>query len=161
MQPLPPNYIFSGPVSEDCLYLNVWSTPNTTKEATLKPVMFWIYGGAYKFGSIFTPLYNGGVLATKDVVIVTANYRLGPFGFLYDGTDKAPGNMALYDQILALKWVGTYKFLSGMVNSRNHQWTSLQGGPGGNLGGGSSGSTDTPTSKKIPFLYYSHHSEKD
>ncbi|CAG2120092.1 unnamed protein product, partial [Medioppia subpectinata] len=66
-------------MSEDCLVLNIWTT-NTT---ALKPVMFWIYGGGLNSGSIFMEIYNGTALATKDVVVVSVNYRLGPFGFLY------------------------------------------------------------------------------
>ncbi|CAG2105292.1 unnamed protein product, partial [Medioppia subpectinata] len=88
------------PISEDCLVLNIWTT-NTT---ALKPVMFWIYGGGLEFGSIFDKNYNGSVLTTKDVVVVSVNYRLGPFGFLYGDREDAPGNVGFYDQLLGLKW---------------------------------------------------------
>ncbi|CAG2122072.1 unnamed protein product, partial [Medioppia subpectinata] len=88
-------------MSEDCLVLNIWTT-NTT---ALKPVMFWIHGGALSVGSIFQTWFNGSALATKDVVIVSANYRLGTFGFLYGEREYAPGNVGFYDQLLALKWV--------------------------------------------------------
>ena len=91
--------------SEDCLFVNVW-TPVTGNISTLKPVMFWIYGGALKSGSIFLPLYNGTALATYDVVIVSVNYRLGPFGFLYGGEGDAPGDVGFQDQLTALRWVG-------------------------------------------------------
>ena len=90
------------PQSEDCLVLNVWTKGNSDP---LKPVMFWIHGGGFTQGNIFDPLFNGSVLATYDVVIVSANYRLGPFGWLYGGDDSAPGNVGLYDQLLALFWV--------------------------------------------------------
>ncbi|CAG2114150.1 unnamed protein product [Medioppia subpectinata] len=93
-------------VSEDCLVLNIW-TPNArnnnTNKSHLKPVMFWIYGGALVFGSINT--YNGSFLAAHDVVFVAANYRLGQLGFLYGDREDAPGNVGFYDQLLALKWV--------------------------------------------------------
>lgn len=89
--------------SEDCLVLNIWTKNNDSNN--LKPVMFWIYGGGLTSGSIFAPLYNGKVLATNDVVIVSANYRLGPFGFLYGAQESSPGNLGLYDQLLALEWV--------------------------------------------------------
>ncbi|CAG2167820.1 unnamed protein product [Oppiella nova] len=56
-------------------------------------------------GSIFQEYYNGSVLATNDVVIVSVNYRLGPLGFLYGGDDTSPGNVGFYDQLLGLKWV--------------------------------------------------------
>ena len=88
--------------SEDCLFLNVWSPHNSTNKL---PVMVWIYGGAFQMGSIWTPIYNGLVLSTLNVVVVSINYRVGPMGFLYDGTEEAPGNVGLYDQLLGLKWV--------------------------------------------------------
>ena len=90
--------------SEDCLVLNIWSQ-NANNGSDLKPVMFWIYGGALTIGSIYQTLYNGSVLATKDVVFVSTNYRLGPFGFLYRNDSEATGDMGFYDQNLALKWV--------------------------------------------------------
>ena len=96
--------------SEDCLVLNIW-TPNVqnnspSKDSPLKPVMFWIYGGGLSGGSIFsTSVYNGSVLATHDVLLVSTNYRLGSFGFLYGEEVSAPGNVGLFDQLLALKWV--------------------------------------------------------
>ncbi|CAG2119961.1 unnamed protein product, partial [Medioppia subpectinata] len=90
-----------SPFSEDCLVLNIW----TTNVKELKPVMFWIYGGGLTMGSIFQEWYNGSALATKDVVVVSVNYRLGAFGFLYGDREDAPGNVGFYDQLLALKWV--------------------------------------------------------
>ena len=93
--------------SEDCLVLNIW-TPNVDKSASksqLKPVMYWIYGGALTIGSVFQKFYNGSVLATNDVVIVSVNYRVGQLGFLYGGDQTAPGNLGFYDQLLGLKWV--------------------------------------------------------
>ena len=99
--------------SEDCLVLNIWSPYSFTESSKLKPVMFWIHGGGLLFGSIFDPKYNGSVLATKDVVFVSTNYRLGPFGFLYGNDSTAPGNVAFYDQVMALKWV---RPSSDMVN---------------------------------------------
>ncbi|CAG2110215.1 unnamed protein product [Medioppia subpectinata] len=99
----PPNIYITPELhySEDCLVLNIWTT-NTT---ALKPVMFWIYGGGLTMGSIFQEWYNGSALATNDVVVVSVNYRLGPFGFLYGDREDAPGNVGLYDQLLGLKWV--------------------------------------------------------
>ena len=94
----------SGETGEDCLYLNIWS-PKKEKQIALKPVMFWIYGGGDVFGSIFQSWYNGSVLATQNVILVSVNYRIGWFGFLYGGEESAPGNVGLYDQVLALKWV--------------------------------------------------------
>ncbi|XP_054165658.1 cholinesterase 2-like [Oppia nitens] len=92
--------------SEDCLVLNVWSpNMNSTNDTTLKPVMFWIYGGGLSMGSIFQETFNGTVLATYDMVIVAANYRVGALGFLYGADDSAPGNLGFYDQLLALQWL--------------------------------------------------------
>ena len=67
--------------------------------------MFWIYAGGWTVGSIFQDIYNGSVLATNDVVIVSVNYRVGQLGFLYGGDQTAPGNLGFYDQLLGLKWV--------------------------------------------------------
>ncbi|CAG2106494.1 unnamed protein product, partial [Medioppia subpectinata] len=97
------------PQSEDCLVLNIW-TPNAgnnnTNKSQLKPIMFYIYGGALVNGTIFLlPGYNGSILATHDVLVVSTNYRLGQFGFLYGDREDAPGNVGFYDQLLGLKWV--------------------------------------------------------
>ena len=97
------------PESENCLYLNIWA-PAAAHGAKL-PVMFWIYGGGLEGGSASTPLYAGGQLAQQGVIVVTANYRLGIFGFLADPqlTRESPhhssGNYGLLDQIAALKWL--------------------------------------------------------
>ncbi|CAG2176651.1 unnamed protein product, partial [Oppiella nova] len=95
--------------SEDCLVLNIWTlnggNSNSSQESPLKPVMFWIHGGGLYSGSIFQRQYNGSALAAQNVVFVSANYRLGPFGFLYGDREDAPGNVGFYDQLLALKWV--------------------------------------------------------
>ncbi|XP_077553639.1 acetylcholinesterase-1-like [Haemaphysalis longicornis] len=90
-------------VSEDCLYLNVWS-----RVASPKPmgVLFWIHGGGYRTGSASEPLYDGKTLAAVgDVVVVTINFRVGSFGFLYTGPGSSSGNYALWDQHLCLLWV--------------------------------------------------------
>ena len=92
-------------MSEDCLTLNIWTSQSQSPIPTLKPVLFWIFGGNLVVGSTFQPQYDGSVLATQDVVVVSVNYRLGLFGFLYGNDTSAPGNAGLYDQILALQWV--------------------------------------------------------
>lgn len=100
------DHYFSDRMSEDCLYLNIWSPIAPESTDSLKPVMFFIHGGGLDFGSSSEDTYSGHVLATKgEVVVVTINYRLNIFGLLYTGTDEAPGNMALWDQALALEWV--------------------------------------------------------
>lgn len=68
--------------------------------------MVFIHGGAYETGSIFSLVYDGSYIATVgEVIMVTVNYRLGAFGFLYADTDDVQGNAGIYDQLLALKWV--------------------------------------------------------
>ncbi len=96
-------------MSEDCLYLNVF-TPANARGTSKLPVMFWIHGGGYSAGSASEPRHNGDFLPTKGVVLVTINYRLGVFGFLdteelmKEGEGSA-GNYGLLDMIAALHWV--------------------------------------------------------
>jgi carboxylesterase type B len=68
------------PVSEDCLYLNIWTAAKSADERL--PVMVWIHGGGFTRGAGSTPTYDGENFAGKGVVLVTVNYRLGVFGFL-------------------------------------------------------------------------------
>ncbi|XP_013097162.2 juvenile hormone esterase isoform X1 [Stomoxys calcitrans] len=91
--------------NEDCLFLNVFTVkmPKGDYNPDL-PVMVWLHGGGYSFGSGNTFLYGPDYLVAENIVLVTLNYRLGPLGFLTAGPD-APGNQGLKDQILALKWV--------------------------------------------------------
>lgn len=97
------------PLSEDCLYLNVWSGAGS-KDAKL-PVMVWIHGGGLTRGSGSTSIYDGVSLAKKGVVVVTINYRLGVFGYLAhpdlsaESEHNSSGNYGVLDQIAALKWV--------------------------------------------------------
>ncbi len=99
-----------SPISEDCLYLNVWS-PNPISTTEKLPVIVWIHGGGFMSGAGACPIYDGEGMAKKGVVFVTINYRLGVFGFLAhpelsreSGTNSS-GNYALLDMIAALKWV--------------------------------------------------------
>ncbi|XP_005094077.1 cocaine esterase [Aplysia californica] len=89
-------------MSEDCLFLNVY-TPTTKTSPGAIPVMVWIHGGGYVTGS--SSLYDGTLLAAKEVIVVTINYRLDVFGFLSTGDDVIPGNYGMMDQIAALQWV--------------------------------------------------------
>ena len=94
----------SSTMREDCLTVNVFLPENKAK--AVLPVMVWIYGGGFAFGSSAYYLYNGGYLATEgEVVVVTFNYRLGVLGFLSTGTKDLPGNYGLLDQVKALEWV--------------------------------------------------------
>ncbi|HUV13836.1 MAG TPA: carboxylesterase family protein, partial [Acidobacteriota bacterium] len=95
--------------SEDCLYLNVWTTARTRHDSL--PVMVWIHGGGLTSGSASQPLYDGTKMARKGVVVVTINYRVGPFGFLAhpelsrESEHGSSGNYGVLDQVAALKWV--------------------------------------------------------
>ncbi|EFN67608.1 Liver carboxylesterase 31, partial [Camponotus floridanus] len=88
---------------EDCLYLNVFTTD--IKSSEKRPVMVWIHGGGFFFGSGDSTLYGPDYIVKKDVVLVTLNYRLGVLGFLNLYDKVATGNQGLKDVILALHWV--------------------------------------------------------
>jgi para-nitrobenzyl esterase len=104
-----PGVAADGPLSEDCLYLNVF-TPAADDAA--RPVMFFIHGGAFTVGSASSALYDGGKLAAQhDVVVVTINYRVGALGYLALGEAgarwDAVDNRGTLDQLAALHWVRT------------------------------------------------------
>lgn len=101
-------------MDEDCLFLNIWA-PNNDNSKQLKSVMVWIHDDGFQIGSIWDQFYNATPLATFDVVVVSISYRLGPFGFLYGQNDEAPGNVGLYDQLLALKWVNQFYFINSTI----------------------------------------------
>ncbi|XP_019872761.2 cholinesterase 1 [Aethina tumida] len=90
--------------NEDCLYLNVY-TPIPPGEKTKLPVLIFIHGGGFVEGSSIFSQYGPHRFMTQDIVVVTFNYRLGPFGFLSTGDTVLLGNNGLKDQNLALKWV--------------------------------------------------------
>ena len=96
-------------ISEDCLYLNVWTAAKSAGEK--RPVMVWIHPGGYTSGSGASPGTDGEALARKGVVLVTINYRLGMLGFFShpeltkESDRRASGNYALMDQTAALQWV--------------------------------------------------------
>jgi para-nitrobenzyl esterase len=95
--------------SEDCLYLNVWTPAKTPDEKI--PVLVWIYGGGFSFGSTSEPVYDGEALARKGVVLVSIAYRVGPLGFLAhpelsaENPNKVSGNYGLLDMIAGLNWI--------------------------------------------------------
>jgi para-nitrobenzyl esterase len=97
------------PLSEDCLYLNLWTAATTIGEK--RPVIVWIHGGAFIGGSGSVPLYDGEEMAKKGVVFITINYRLGIFGFLAhpelskESPYRVSGNYGILDQIAALQWI--------------------------------------------------------
>jgi para-nitrobenzyl esterase len=96
-------------MSEDCLYLNVWTAAKSASER--HPVLVWLHPGGFNSGSGSQPGFDGEALAKKGLVVVTINYRLGVFGFfahpeLTQESDRhASGNWGLMDQVAALQWV--------------------------------------------------------
>ncbi|XP_039281301.1 esterase E4 isoform X2 [Nilaparvata lugens] len=107
--------INSGEDVEDCLTLNVYTpvAPEKCDKNRLLPVMFYIHGGSFRVGSAhnFQPNY---LLDSGEVVLVVAQYRLGPLGFLSLQTDELPGNMGFMDMVLAMKWTQKYiRFFCG------------------------------------------------
>jgi len=96
------------PMSEDCLYLNVW-TPAKSAQDRLA-VMVWFYGGGFQAGSSSEPRYDGENFAKKGIIVVSVNYRLGVFGFFSHleltktSGLHASGNYGLMDQIAGLRW---------------------------------------------------------
>lgn len=87
---------------EDCLHLNIWTAEGHRK----RPVLVWIHGGGFNYGSASYDNYTGSVIAAKTgLVVASLNYRLGVLGFLNADTPEAPGNVGLLDQNLALKWI--------------------------------------------------------
>ncbi|KAF3422066.1 hypothetical protein E2986_13403 [Frieseomelitta varia] len=109
-------------ISEDCLYLNIWvpekfrlrhkgsEAPNNGDKNGL-PLLVWIYGGGFMSGTATLDVYDADIMAaTSNVIIASMQYRVGAFGFLYlnkhfTNSEEAPGNMGLWDQALALRWL--------------------------------------------------------
>ena len=115
-------------MSEDCLYLNIYTpagassvaplsssststynsnnlNSNSGNKQNLKPVMVWLHGGAFQMGGARRPEYDGRQLADRGTIVVTINYRLGALGFLVSSSDGLYGNFGLMDQRAALHWV--------------------------------------------------------
>lgn len=108
MQPPPPAATGSQTaMSEDCLFLNIW-TPTSARKA---PVLLWIHGGSLVMGASSEVVYDGARLAAGGLVVVSINYRLGALGYLAhpalsaESKLKISGNYGLMDQIEALRWV--------------------------------------------------------
>lgn len=114
------------PLNEDCLYLNIW-TPfgiaNLTQasqqqsfysssassgpvQSAKRSVLVWIFGGGFYSGTSALAVYDGGILASEeDIIVVSLNYRVSSLGFLYFGRPDSPGNAGLFDQLMALQWI--------------------------------------------------------
>ncbi|KAL3280243.1 hypothetical protein HHI36_017738 [Cryptolaemus montrouzieri] len=108
-------------ISEDCLYLNIWvpqrlrirhHADRPPQERPKVPVLIWIYGGGYMSGTSTLDIYDADIIAaTSDVIVASMQYRVGSFGFLYlnkyfsQGSEETPGNMGLWDQAEAIRWI--------------------------------------------------------
>jgi para-nitrobenzyl esterase len=94
-------------MSENCLYLNVWSAP----DAVRRPVIVWIHGGGFGYGFSNQAAYDGSAFVQKGLVYVNLNYRVGAFGFLAhpdltrESPNKSSGNYGILDQVAALQWI--------------------------------------------------------
>jgi para-nitrobenzyl esterase len=105
--PYTAEFLIPGPVSEDCLYLNVWKPASAGARL---PVLFFIHGGAFSSGSASVPIYDGAALAAQGAIVVSINYRLGVLGFLAHPELTAEGhgssgNYGVLDMVAALRWV--------------------------------------------------------
>ncbi|XP_051161023.1 acetylcholinesterase-like [Leptopilina boulardi] len=109
-------------ISEDCLYLNIWvpqrvrlrhqgGAPSVGTEKHGAPILVWIYGGGYMSGTATLDVYEADIMAaSSNTIVASMQYRVGAFGFLYlnqhfPNSQEAPGNMGLWDQIMALQWL--------------------------------------------------------
>ncbi len=99
------------PRSEDCLYLNVWTPGKSRASGAPLPVMVWFHGGGHRQSWGHHPLFDGSSFVHQDVILVTINYRLGPWGFLAlpmlaaESEQGSAGNYGLLDKLAALQWV--------------------------------------------------------
>src|ERR1043166_3714765 len=104
--------LFGAPMtqlSEDCLYLNVWTPAKAAGDRL--PVLVWIYGGGFTGGATLVPVNRGEQLAKKGVVFVSIAYRVGPLGFMAhpgltaESKNHSSGNYGMLDMIAGLQWV--------------------------------------------------------
>lgn len=103
------NILENAKISEDCLYLNIWTSAKSKDEQ--RPVIIYIHGGSFKVGSGSIDIYNGEEMAKKGAVFVTINYRLGILGFIVhpelskESVHNVSGNYGILDQIASIQWV--------------------------------------------------------
>ncbi|KAH9372658.1 hypothetical protein HPB48_003366 [Haemaphysalis longicornis] len=106
---LPKNVVIDASnTTEDCLHVNVWVPGSCVGEqrAQRRAIVFWLHGGSFSSGGNSYDIYDGRFIAAiGDVLVVVPNFRLSVFGYLNSGTGDVAGNMALHDQILALRWL--------------------------------------------------------
>ncbi len=115
--PWTPEFMVQNEPSEDCLYVNVWTTAGASRGASSRgassprPVLVWLHGGGFNEGSGAIAVYDGARLAAKGLVVVAVNYRLRELGFLAhpeltrESPEHASGNYGLLDAVAALRWV--------------------------------------------------------
>jgi para-nitrobenzyl esterase len=105
---LVPGFALGAPTGEPCAFLNVWA-PSDRPVAEPLPVLVWIHGGSFLTGAASQAMYDGRALARRGAVIVSINYRVGPFGFLAPTPALADrgwiANAGLHDVVAALSWV--------------------------------------------------------
>ncbi|PAV58539.1 hypothetical protein WR25_25186 isoform D, partial [Diploscapter pachys] len=123
---LPPQF---SNYSEDCLTLNVMRPSRISSQSNL-PVLVWVHGGGYEVGSAVLYGYKDltDIYIPHDIIVVTIQYRLGFLGFLSTGDASAPGNMGLFDQALAIKWLYENIESFGGDKSRIRVWGLSAGG---------------------------------
>ena len=101
-------YEYPSLYSEDCLFLNVFVRSDSyfNRNSTLKPIFVWIHGGSFLYGGTSLDGYEPSTLvAASDIIVVTIQYRLGVFGFLYHNGIEGSGNAGFLDQSLAIEWI--------------------------------------------------------
>lgn len=102
-------FMVQDSISEDCLFLNIWTPAKSASDKL--PVLVFLHGGAFTEGSGSIDVYNGEELAKKGIIVITINYRLGALGFLAhpeltaESPNHVSGNYGFLDQIAALKWI--------------------------------------------------------
>ncbi len=122
-----------GAVSEDCLFINVWTPAKSANER--RPVMVMIYGGGFVIGSSSVRIEDGAPLANKGIVYVSMNYRVGALGFLAhpeltkESVHHSSGNYGLLDQLAALEWV--HKNITAFGGDPNR--VTIEGGSAGGI----------------------------
>lgn len=88
----------------DCLRLNIFAPSKASTQNKL-PVLIWLYGGAFTAGYTKRYFFGAGKLTKHTIIVVTLNYRVGPYGFMCLDTPQVPGNQGIKDQLLAMKWI--------------------------------------------------------
>lgn len=92
-------------ISEDCLYLNIYTPANASNSSQSYPVLAYIHGGGFFAGTPIRVVSPGEYLPLRGIILVGIQYRLGPFGFFSTGDSAAPGNYGMLDQVEALRWI--------------------------------------------------------